>query len=656
MENITEENENKKSNDFYLLKEEVNDFLHELEKKLTGRLNQAEIKSKQDFDNLSNKMDSILKANGDMIESVVTQKFKLDKITEFEAFRNKVDNIIITHEIRLKNTLEDISKMQSKYDKMLTENLYVPGYIGIGCQYKNLCDYIQYNINEVGKMRNEKELMKKDLKELKNRFENLNKHMSTLNETTIKFCNKYTDSKQSEFERMLNETKDSMNQKSFEMRTVLLQFKDDASKNEKKTRDEFEKFLNMKEEFIQMFNNKIEEFKKLCENMDAKIINSKFDIGLNKDRILNLDNQLKGASQTINDLSFQIRNITSMNNKIYSRMDKIENINNCNSFTSASNVMIKNSLNKDLNKFKSDIMINKAIENQKVFLINKSMRTNQPISDKGQPNKLLFSVRPNREYSLIRKKEKENSDSEKSNIILDSKEEIKFKENKEDKMILDDKVNMQNTPKLFSSKLKIDANQKVNNLPLLTLNNINLQTHNHIGESKTITNTEINNIQSKVDKPTIDKSSIENDKQNNILKKQNILNLIINNDNELKMLNQKQECMTIIEPELQDCNIVNLSLEHETISDHFKFQPKKGLTKKLREESINLLINTYKAKLIKKQKTPDEKMAINKEIIEMPNKITQAFGRTTYKFYFKKKDHSLNTKNIKNHFGNIFQS
>ena len=67
---------------------------------------------------------------------------------------------------------------------------------------------------------------------------------------------------------------------------------------------------------------------------------------------------------------------------------------------------------------------------------------------------------------------------------------------------------------------------------------------------------------------------------------------------------------------------------------------------KFKTDMVNNLI---RAKLFSKVLSPDEKVEVGNEILDIPKKNTQAFGRTTYIFYFKKdqiKCMDINKNNI----------
>ena len=58
---------------------------------------------------------------------------------------------------------------------------------------------------------------------------------------------------------------------------------------------------------------------------------------------------------------------------------------------------------------------------------------------------------------------------------------------------------------------------------------------------------------------------------------------------------------------------------------------------KAKYDIVNSLINDYRAKLFSRAlSTEIDNDNVNNEILDMPKRISQAFGRTTYTFLFKK--------------------
>ena len=113
-------------------------------------------------------------------------------------------------------------------------------------------------------------------------------------------------------------------------------------------------------------------------------------------------------------------------------------------------------------------------------------------------------------------------------------------------------------------------------------------------------------------------------------------------DNIYKLNNYYEKNMKKIELELEEdikgCKFIELSLPPEPLK-----QPKvnitkikKGINNSGKHDLVNSLINEYRAKLFTKTHSPKKKNDINNDILDIPKKVTQAFGRTTYDFYLKK--------------------
>ena len=211
-------------------KEDILKIIHDLETKISSQISSKESKLNNDYETFTAKMNSLIENNKEMIAALSSQKLKIEKIIELESFKNKVDGILITHEIRVKNCLDDIGEMKLKYDKIISDNLFVSGFIGPTCQFKNLSEYLSYNISEVSRLKMEKEQIKKEIKDLKIKMEGLMKSMITLNDKSVKLCNEYTDKKQEEYRKALTNNENLVNQRNIDMRTMIVQFQNDANK------------------------------------------------------------------------------------------------------------------------------------------------------------------------------------------------------------------------------------------------------------------------------------------------------------------------------------------------------------------------------------------------------------------------------------------
>ena len=278
---MTEIVPNPAANEMNLFKEEILKSIREFEIKLLTKVEDKESSLNSDYRNFTQKINNLMDNNKEMISTITSQKLKLDKITELENFRNKVDSMLITHEIRIKNSLDEIERMKTRYDKILSENLYVPGFIGTSCQYRNLSEYINFNIADVSRLRNEKEQLKREIKDIKSKFEGIMKSMINMNDNTVKLCNKYTDNKQGQFEKVLENAKFELNQKSLDMRVMTQKFQNDIEEKVKEMREDVNKVIKSEENLNNLINDNFyicekqhEEIKKSISNENDNIKNT----------------------------------------------------------------------------------------------------------------------------------------------------------------------------------------------------------------------------------------------------------------------------------------------------------------------------------------------------------------------------------------------
>ena len=667
-------------------KEEIENFkesilknLHDLETKLTSTLSNKVLILNKEYESIKEKMNLFEENNKDLITSLVEQKLKAEKITELESFKNKVDGMLITHSIRIKNSLDDISKIKTKYDKIISDNLYIPGFIGSSCQFKNLSEYLSYNISEFSKVKIEKEQMKKDIKALKVKMDGMMKNIVTLNDNTVKLCNIYTDNKQQEFRNSLESAKKDLNQKSLDMRTMIIQSKNDLEKKEEILRNDFNKLLSMKSELIDMINEKYLNFEKKNVELSEQIMKNYENIEIHQKQLDIKDEEIKNLNKKNKDLSDQINYYRNEINKVIILLRRIKdnpyknelskyilsiststnnkegnkNITGSPKKLNNRNIKLDNELTTDesiVNKNENNIKIikNKTFSPKKKKIFNKLELPKKTIQDLNSESSKGSMIEEDENKIIVENKRNENSNNNIKEAINDSIKENKEKDIKEkvkENLKENIKTNIKerlkktlelkiNTPRDIYKKIekKNTVNIKISNLPLLLLESNEENTYD--GRLKMNFKTENEN------------NEFENNKN---IKKD--LKLLFDNNNKIKVYKHRNSLKkgdTKLKQDKNICKIVDLSLPLNSITQNAinNSNNSNEIANKTKLNMVNSLINNYRAKLFSRTHSPDE----NIEILDIPKKVTQAFGRTTYNFYFKKDaiDCSSANKNINN--------
>ena len=358
--------------DLMEFKDEVFKKVRLLENKVFTEINTKYSEMHSNYEKLDNRVTFIGENNDSLLETITAQKLNIDKIGELESFKNKTEQNLIMHDIKIKSLSTDLDKIKSKYDKAIYENLQVPGYIGPGCQYKSISEYITNNIFEFSKIKNNIDQMKMESIEVKNRLDNILKSTLNLIDSSIVRCQKYSDNKHQDMQKILDNKIVEISEKNMDLRTQISKTELQNEKQIESLKIDVEKLLLMKNEFITLTDQKIEEINKKIEIMTQEINYIKFK---KKDKLINnisnSKSNTKSNEEIINNNSININNIKKSNYKLQKNPMIINN----NSY----NDINKNNNNNDIIKNNKNIInnnINNNISNKNSNINNNNNNNN----------------------------------------------------------------------------------------------------------------------------------------------------------------------------------------------------------------------------------------------------------------------------------------
>ena len=320
------------------LKNEFYKEIHEVE----NRINQKILKKFQDDEeNLAEyikKFNKMFKRGESLLNSMTSQIVNFDKINELENFRNKIDSIMISHEIRINNNIKDIEEMKFRYDREINENLTVPGFVGPSCKFKTISGYISSNIDEISKIKIENEVFKKENKDLKKKVEEIIKTcLNLIDNTNTKFL-QHVDVKTRNIEQFLNMKLGEFNYKIVDFKSLLMTQKnakdiEEALMNELKNNNYTKSEIDEKiKDILNNFETNIKDVKMECsnDNILVKISIEKIEkeiIEINKN-IKEIKNKIKEISQ--NQIQIMKKNNSLIKEMKYNTSEKNLNVNNTN--------------------------------------------------------------------------------------------------------------------------------------------------------------------------------------------------------------------------------------------------------------------------------------------------------------------------------------
>ena len=492
------------------------DIKASLMKNLDEKLN--EIKSKYDY--FEEYLKHITESNKSLANTVTSFQLNFDRLKEIENFKNKVDSMLITHEIRINNNNDEVSSMRIRFERALMDNLLVPGYIGPSSTYKNIGDYILHNISDISKIKNENDVMKNMLKDIKTKSDSSLKNMLNLTEALVKRCNDYTNAQIKEMKNLIYDKYKIIEEKAGEMKEIIDKYEEEE-KNNLSTLDSFKldimtlldvKNSDLKRSQDELLYSEINKNNTFIENLTKNILEDKLKL---------VENNIKNLENEISKLK-----LFNRNNNTSTSINKNNNEEKLN----------KNNSNQNLRKGKNDDISNKSLKNVKsMSAINKKM-----------PKKTLEIQKNNMEKSLenilIEEIEKDNKrkkeEKEIPDIVLKYKEAklLLLKNNQSQKIIKEIK-----TEKIKNNILNIKTLKKIENQEKCSESFNLLQKNENINEESTKKN--INDINNKSENFI---SNINNKIKDDLTdENEEIINL--NNKNTTNVNNNNKEIRNVMD-------------------------------------------------------------------------------------------------------------
>ena len=351
MNNKNEENEmnTSKSNsnifsqltykELIFFKEEIYKSLREFEKKIEEKL----LKSIQEFDkriinNENNYQKYEKKFNYYVTKDEIEEK-KLDIKDQFnKKFQNFNEHITSTN-IQLSAIRTDLSNACYKYDRIFLENLTIKGFIGDGCKYKNLKEFIIQNKEEISRIDKINQQVLIDLKYFKSKIETSVKEFSLQLETLRNSFGEYINIQIDKYDRKNQNIINNLNDKINECYIKNSSFVEDIKNETIKLINSIDEVKNIKNDVLQIKNDTNKDLEDNLEQLKQikNDIHIDLDSYLEKTKkmdltVINEFNEIKKEFKNIKVNISSISNLLSQNNNNDDIKKEIKNeiINNFN--------------------------------------------------------------------------------------------------------------------------------------------------------------------------------------------------------------------------------------------------------------------------------------------------------------------------------------
>ena len=251
------------SNNFNIIefKEDIMKKFHILERNLKLEYNSKFTKINSNLEEIELKINTLSHNNNSLLDLISKQNINLEKINKLENLGNKADQTLLTQEIQIKNIFEEISKIKNNIYKIVSDNLIIPGTVGPGSVYKNLTEYLIYQMDEFNKLRNSIVQNKKKIDDWEKTAINI------ISNALFKFQTHYNN-KHRQTHILIEKNKGILNSKILGLETNIEKYQNKINKLLKQMDSEFQDGI---QSMSKEKNQNIEELNKKIEELNSKL-------------------------------------------------------------------------------------------------------------------------------------------------------------------------------------------------------------------------------------------------------------------------------------------------------------------------------------------------------------------------------------------------
>ena len=352
------------------LKDDIMHYFKQKFEEYSNNLNENIIKINKIEKNFEETTQNINLNYNKIIDNQAKIQSGLDKLKNYEAFSNNVNDKLISHEVRLNNIREEFTKAIQKYDKIYLDNLELPGYIGRCAKYKNCQIFFNEIIKNLGTLNQFREKNLIDLKGYKEKLESIIKSFHILvdnnNQAQMKYINSLNEKNIKDCKNML----EIIDEKIRDVKVDNAKYSFDIMKKTEEMHKKWDKIEKIKDEILGEFDIKSNEYKKLNNDISDKFNEFKKEYKIIRDKFFELADFIK-------DIRFQ-KNIKNIYSQILYRKN-IKNI--CKSLNDLDDIKNSKVDAKDLELIKNISTIEKMnFKINKIDIFEKNINTSQEIS------------------------------------------------------------------------------------------------------------------------------------------------------------------------------------------------------------------------------------------------------------------------------------
>ena len=261
--------------DLIIFKEELLKDLRNYKTKTSSNINSEFEKYTRLIEKSNNNLENYEKDKSKFMSKIEFTQEKENLFIEMTNKNSELKNQVMINQVHISSCRKDIDNNSYKYDKIISDNLLVPGLIGKSCKYQNLKEYILFNKEEINNALFANRQAANDLNILKRKTETMigqfNTKLKSLEYRITNFINsKYNEivqkfevlnedllKKMSNLTREINSNIEERNNELARMKNFVFEENNKAFENFKNIREEIKNDFNAKEKSFNLIKKNI---------------------------------------------------------------------------------------------------------------------------------------------------------------------------------------------------------------------------------------------------------------------------------------------------------------------------------------------------------------------------------------------------------------
>ena len=212
---------------------------------------------------------------GDLSSLISTDRNIQQKVLQLSESQRKTTDKITNQDIATKIVSKELKEAINKFDKILADSVIYPAILGIGAQFKNFHEMIDYILLSITQLKSFRD--KNDIKEFSTKIENLYRVLKGQSDSIIDSCNTTCSKKVNDLENKFKKTIEMKNSEILELRIenkrILNEFKELTNLVKNKSNEELYEKMMEEIKILGEYKEEIEKGLEKYENEFNKINN-----------------------------------------------------------------------------------------------------------------------------------------------------------------------------------------------------------------------------------------------------------------------------------------------------------------------------------------------------------------------------------------------